>query len=287
MNYSKVNKFSKIKNSYLEKDDWEKNKYDDLIADSIFAAINWNEFDKDIICLMEYLFYESGETFCLPISRKEGNYSVFEFHNCIIPFGEYHILDEETYLKEYALYLDEQILDKLILITEFINHYLLGRDIYCFRSNNQIKLVKHSLCSLEDLTDEKNSNYSFQICKNNIVEPVNLYDNNLYKNIMKRSNVILLIKQIEKNMEFYQMYLNPGDFELEYLNNKENDFNKISKETSALLGNSKTKLFDKALYFPLKKEVHSNKCLICKTEMGPQNPRQLCGKTYCKNISEY
>ena len=30
-----------------------------------------------------------------------------------------------------------------------------------------------------------------------------------------------------------------------------------------------------------------NLCMICKTDMGPQNPRQLCGKTYCLFEDEY
>ena len=27
-----------------------------------------------------------------------------------------------------------------------------------------------------------------------------------------------------------------------------------------------------------------NRCLLCNCDMGPNNPRQLCGKTYCDNI---
>lgn len=27
--------------------------------------------------------------------------------------------------------------------------------------------------------------------------------------------------------------------------------------------------------------MSQNLCLICKIDMGPQNPRQLCGKTHC------
>lgn len=32
-----------------------------------------------------------------------------------------------------------------------------------------------------------------------------------------------------------------------------------------------------------KEEEHKNKCTICDVDMGPSNPRQLCGKTYCIN----
>ena len=28
-------------------------------------------------------------------------------------------------------------------------------------------------------------------------------------------------------------------------------------------------------------EEHKNKCTVCEVDMGPSNPRQLCGKTYC------
>ena len=31
------------------------------------------------------------------------------------------------------------------------------------------------------------------------------------------------------------------------------------------------------------KEVQ-NLCILCGVDMGPQNPRQLCGKTKCYNI---
>ena len=30
-------------------------------------------------------------------------------------------------------------------------------------------------------------------------------------------------------------------------------------------------------------DVESNRCLECGVDMGPQNPRQLCGKTYCRS----
>lgn len=29
--------------------------------------------------------------------------------------------------------------------------------------------------------------------------------------------------------------------------------------------------------------VKKNLCVVCKTDMGPENPRQLCRKTYCAN----
>ena len=34
------------------------------------------------------------------------------------------------------------------------------------------------------------------------------------------------------------------------------------------------------------REEDTNNCIECGEDMGPQNPRQLCGKTYCKNITE-
>lgn len=34
-------------------------------------------------------------------------------------------------------------------------------------------------------------------------------------------------------------------------------------------------------------EESENKCVECGEDMGPNNPRQLCGKTYCKNIMVY
>lgn len=30
-----------------------------------------------------------------------------------------------------------------------------------------------------------------------------------------------------------------------------------------------------------KSNDYRNLCVICKMELGPHNPRQLCGKTYC------
>ena len=30
-------------------------------------------------------------------------------------------------------------------------------------------------------------------------------------------------------------------------------------------------------------ELSKNLCIICKVDMGPNNPRQLCRKTYCEN----
>ncbi len=37
--------------------------------------------------------------------------------------------------------------------------------------------------------------------------------------------------------------------------------------------------FKKIIHEP----VYSYKCIICGEDMGPNNPRQLCGKIYCKN----
>jgi len=34
-------------------------------------------------------------------------------------------------------------------------------------------------------------------------------------------------------------------------------------------------------------EVDRNFCVKCGVDMGPQNPRQLCGKTVCHNKSRY
>jgi hypothetical protein len=30
-------------------------------------------------------------------------------------------------------------------------------------------------------------------------------------------------------------------------------------------------------------DLHVNRCVICGIDMGPENPRQLCRKTYCEN----
>jgi len=30
-------------------------------------------------------------------------------------------------------------------------------------------------------------------------------------------------------------------------------------------------------------EIDDNYCLVCGISMGPHNPRQLCGKTWCTN----
>jgi hypothetical protein len=30
-------------------------------------------------------------------------------------------------------------------------------------------------------------------------------------------------------------------------------------------------------------EMYVNRCVICGIDMGPNNPRQLCRKTYCEN----
>ena len=35
-----------------------------------------------------------------------------------------------------------------------------------------------------------------------------------------------------------------------------------------------------------KEDKYENRCMECGEDMGPQNPRQLCGKTYCRNITE-
>ena len=32
--------------------------------------------------------------------------------------------------------------------------------------------------------------------------------------------------------------------------------------------------------------IEKNFCVICNIDMGPLNPRQLCGKTYCMNEPE-
>ena len=37
-------------------------------------------------------------------------------------------------------------------------------------------------------------------------------------------------------------------------------------------------------YNNTKEEEPKNLCLICNIDMGPHNPRQLCGKTKCTNI---
>lgn len=30
-----------------------------------------------------------------------------------------------------------------------------------------------------------------------------------------------------------------------------------------------------------KRHIEINVCIICNCDLGPHNPRQLCGKTYC------
>ena len=37
-------------------------------------------------------------------------------------------------------------------------------------------------------------------------------------------------------------------------------------------------------YNNTKEEEPTNLCLMCNIDMGPHNPRQLCGKTKCTNI---
>ncbi len=40
-----------------------------------------------------------------------------------------------------------------------------------------------------------------------------------------------------------------------------------------------TEYFKKIIHEP----SYSYKCIICGEDMGPNNPRQLCGKIYCRN----
>jgi hypothetical protein len=35
-----------------------------------------------------------------------------------------------------------------------------------------------------------------------------------------------------------------------------------------------------------KEDKYENRCIECGVDMGLENPRQLCGKTYCRNITE-
>ena len=37
-------------------------------------------------------------------------------------------------------------------------------------------------------------------------------------------------------------------------------------------------------YFYKENKEKSNYCVDCGVDMGPQNPRQLCGKTICEKI---
>lgn len=40
-------------------------------------------------------------------------------------------------------------------------------------------------------------------------------------------------------------------------------------------------------YFQKDKKENTNYCIECGIDMGPQNPRQLCGKIFCENIKIY
>ncbi len=40
---------------------------------------------------------------------------------------------------------------------------------------------------------------------------------------------------------------------------------------------------DKKIVYGYNSETDSWHCLECGDDMGPHNPRQLCGKTYCYN----
>ncbi len=40
-------------------------------------------------------------------------------------------------------------------------------------------------------------------------------------------------------------------------------------------------------YFQKDTKEKTNYCVECGIDMGPQNPRQLCGKIFCENIKFY
>lgn len=42
-----------------------------------------------------------------------------------------------------------------------------------------------------------------------------------------------------------------------------------------------TDFYKKKIIFGFNKKTNSWHCLNCGIDMGPNNPRQLCGKTYC------
>ena len=65
--------------------------------------------------------------------------------------------------------------------------------------------------------------------------------------------------------------------------NIDNTVDKIKKEFfSKKYGRTINK--DTLSYNNTKEEESKNLCLICNIDMGPHNPRQLCGKTKCTNI---
>ncbi len=66
----------------------------------------------------------------------------------------------------------------------------------------------------------------------------------------------------------------------EYKQKKITDYYKSSSETS-YLSNKKQKIYG------YNKDTDSWHCLDCGEDMGPTNPRQLCGKTYCRNIFSF
>ena len=51
---------------------------------------------------------------------------------------------------------------------------------------------------------------------------------------------------------------------MEYLNETKNNRDKLEKNI----------------------EENVNRCVICGIDMGVNNPRQLCRKTYCENVNE-
>lgn len=63
----------------------------------------------------------------------------------------------------------------------------------------------------------------------------------------------------------------------------DNTVDKIKKEFfSKKYGRKINK--DTLSYNNTKEEEPKNLCLICNIDMGPHNPRQLCGKTKCTTI---
>ena len=61
-------------------------------------------------------------------------------------------------------------------------------------------------------------------------------------------------------------------------------FKRISNNTKADVNQTKiTDFFKKKIVYGYCNKTGSWHCLICGANMGPNNPRQICGKSYCHN----
>jgi len=68
------------------------------------------------------------------------------------------------------------------------------------------------------------------------------------------------------------------------MNDKQTDLNiSDSNKKSSIFYLKQTLITDfyKKIVFGYNKKTNSWHCLNCGIDMGPNNPRQLCGKTYC------